>query len=115
MTSGSVSSRGRSLGLAKLWRHRRRGTWSNKYFSARPGWAEDSRIPAGCLLVQGALACGDASVRKEVAARRAASEVLFMLIGLQLPLVVGSLVARQSFRHYTSDSTRRAGDDRAFC
>src|SRR6266403_5442021 len=24
-------------------------------------------------------------------------------------------VARQSFRQYTSDSTRRAGDDRAFC
>jgi AcrR family transcriptional regulator len=37
--------------------------------------AEDSRIPAGCLLVQGALACGNASARKEVAARRAAAEV----------------------------------------
>src|SRR5882757_8270889 len=36
--------------------------------------ADDPRIPAGCLMVQGALACGDASVRKEVAARRAASE-----------------------------------------
>jgi AcrR family transcriptional regulator len=36
--------------------------------------AEDPRIPAGCLMVQGALACGDASVRKEVAARRAAAE-----------------------------------------
>jgi AcrR family transcriptional regulator len=38
--------------------------------------AGDPRIPAGCLMVQGALACGDAagSVRKEVAARRAASE-----------------------------------------
>ena len=34
----------------------------------------DSRIPAGCLLVQGALACGSASARKEVAARRAAVE-----------------------------------------
>src|ERR1700737_2482255 len=31
--------------------------------------AEDPRIPAGCLMVQGALACRDASVRKEVAAR----------------------------------------------
>ena len=31
--------------------------------------ADDPRIPAGCLMVQGALACGDASVRKEVAAR----------------------------------------------
>jgi AcrR family transcriptional regulator len=37
--------------------------------------ADDPRIPAGCLMVQGALACGDASVRKEVAARRAAAEV----------------------------------------
>ncbi len=37
--------------------------------------ADDPRTPAGCLLVQGALACGDASVRKEVAARRAAVEV----------------------------------------
>jgi AcrR family transcriptional regulator len=36
--------------------------------------ADDSRTPVGCLLVQGALACGDASVRKEVAARRAAAE-----------------------------------------
>jgi AcrR family transcriptional regulator len=32
-------------------------------------------IPAGCLLVQGALACGDSSARKEVAARRVAAEV----------------------------------------
>jgi AcrR family transcriptional regulator len=37
--------------------------------------AEDSRIPAGCLLVQGALACGSASARKEVATRRRAAEV----------------------------------------
>jgi AcrR family transcriptional regulator len=37
--------------------------------------ADDPRTPAGCLLVQGALACGDASVRKQVAARRAAAEV----------------------------------------
>jgi AcrR family transcriptional regulator len=37
--------------------------------------ADDPRIPAGCLMVQGALACGDRSVRKEVAARRAAAEV----------------------------------------
>ena len=36
--------------------------------------ADDPRIPAGCLMVQGALACGDASVRKEASARRAASE-----------------------------------------
>jgi AcrR family transcriptional regulator len=37
--------------------------------------AEDRRIPAGCLLVQGALACGNPSARKEVAARRTAVEV----------------------------------------
>ena len=37
--------------------------------------ADDPSFPAGCLMVQGALACGDASVRKEVAARRAAAEV----------------------------------------
>ena len=37
--------------------------------------AEDPRTPAGCLLVQGALACGSASAQKEVAARRAAAEV----------------------------------------
>src|SRR6266481_8387887 len=37
----------------------------------------DPRTPAGCLVVQGALACGDAarSVRKEIAARRAAAKV----------------------------------------
>src|SRR5438552_16399583 len=38
--------------------------------------AGDPRIPAGCLMVQGALACGDASVRNEVVARRAASEAM---------------------------------------
>src|SRR6478672_2449316 len=32
--------------------------------------AADPGIPPGCLLVQGALACGSASARKEVAARR---------------------------------------------
>jgi len=39
--------------------------------------ASDPRLPAGCLMVQGALACGDASgsVRKETAGRRATSEV----------------------------------------
>jgi len=40
--------------------------------TARMG--DDPRIPAGCLMVQGALACGDASVRQEVAGRRAAAE-----------------------------------------
>jgi len=38
--------------------------------------AGDPRAPAGCLVVQGALACGDAagSVRKEIAALRAAAK-----------------------------------------
>ena len=37
----------------------------------------DPRTPTGCLVVQGALACGDAAgpVRKEIAARRAAAKV----------------------------------------
>src|SRR5882724_4898483 len=37
--------------------------------------AGDPRLPSGCLMVQGALACGDAAVRKETAGRRATSEV----------------------------------------
>jgi AcrR family transcriptional regulator len=37
--------------------------------------AEDPKAPPGCLLVQGALACGTASAKKKVAARRAAAEV----------------------------------------
>jgi AcrR family transcriptional regulator len=37
--------------------------------------ADDPTIPAGCLMVQGALACGNVSARKEVAARRTAAEV----------------------------------------
>jgi AcrR family transcriptional regulator len=37
--------------------------------------AENSSVPPGCLLVQGALACGSASARKEVAARRTAAEI----------------------------------------
>ena len=36
----------------------------------------DPRFPAGCLMVQGALACGDTSIRNEVVARRAASEAM---------------------------------------
>ena len=42
--------------------------------TARMG--DDPRIPAGCLMVQGALACGDAAVRKKAAARRAAAEAV---------------------------------------
>jgi len=36
--------------------------------------ANNPTIPSGCLLVQGALVCGDASVQKEVTARRTAAE-----------------------------------------
>jgi len=38
--------------------------------------ASDPRLPSGCRMVQGALACGDAagSVRKEIGARRAAAK-----------------------------------------
>jgi AcrR family transcriptional regulator len=46
-------------------------------FLGAANMAGDPRTPAGCLVVQGALACGDAagSVRKEIAARRAAAKV----------------------------------------
>jgi AcrR family transcriptional regulator len=44
-------------------------------FLATARMAEDPRTPAGCLMVQGALACGNASARKEVNARRTAAEV----------------------------------------
>jgi AcrR family transcriptional regulator len=37
--------------------------------------AENARVPPGCLLVQGALACGSASARKQVATRRVAADV----------------------------------------
>ena len=37
--------------------------------------ADDPTIPTGCLLVQGALACGDPSVRKDLTVRRAAAEI----------------------------------------
>jgi AcrR family transcriptional regulator len=48
-----------------------------KIFVGAAKMAGDPRIPAGCLMVQGALAVGDAarSVRKEAAGRRAAGEV----------------------------------------
>jgi AcrR family transcriptional regulator len=47
-----------------------------KIFLGTAGMADDPSTPAGCLMVQGALACGDASVRKEVETRRAAVEVV---------------------------------------
>ena len=68
---------GRLLILAKLWRRRRRGMLSRQILLGAAKMASDPRLPAGCLMVQGALACGDSagSVQKEIAARRAASEV----------------------------------------
>ena len=44
-------------------------------FLGAANMANDPGTPAGCLMVQGALACGNASARKEVTARRAAAEV----------------------------------------
>jgi AcrR family transcriptional regulator len=46
-------------------------------FFGAANMASDPRTPAGCLVVQGALACGDAagSVRTEIAGRRAAAKV----------------------------------------
>ena len=44
-------------------------------FLATARMAGDPSIPVGCLLVQGALACGNTSARREVAARRTAAEV----------------------------------------
>jgi AcrR family transcriptional regulator len=43
-------------------------------FLSTASMAEDPKAPSGCLLVQGALACGSAPAQKEVAARRAAAE-----------------------------------------
>ena len=44
-------------------------------FLATARMAGDPSIPVGCLLVQGALACGSTSARREVTARRAAAEI----------------------------------------
>ena len=44
-------------------------------FFATARMTEDPRIPSGCLLVQAALACGNTSARREVAARRTAAEI----------------------------------------
>ena len=50
---------------------------SNKYSSGAAKMAGDPRFPSGCLMVQGALAVGNAarSVQKEAVGRRAASEI----------------------------------------
>ncbi len=46
-----------------------------KIFFGTASMGDDPAIPAGCLLVHGALACGDASVRRDVTARRVAAEM----------------------------------------
>jgi AcrR family transcriptional regulator len=69
--SGPLAYFGKALAAAKV-----RDVVEKILFGAA-NMASDPRLPAGCLLVQGALACGDSagSIQKETAARRAASEV----------------------------------------
>ena len=69
--SGPLAYFGKALAAAKV-----RDVVEEILFGAA-NMASDPRFPAGCLLVQGALACGDSAgrVQKETAARRAASEV----------------------------------------
>src|SRR5260370_13598875 len=62
---GPVAYFGKALAAPKAW------DVVEEIFLGTARMADDPRLPAGCLMVQGALACGDASVRKEVAARRA--------------------------------------------
>jgi AcrR family transcriptional regulator len=65
---GPVAYFGKALAAAKAW------DVVEEILLGTARMGDDPRIPAGCLMVQGALACGDASVRKEVAARRATAE-----------------------------------------
>ena len=67
--NGPVAWFGKALATAKA-----RGVVEQIFFSTAT-MAENPKIPPGCLLVQGALACGSASARKEVAARRTAAEL----------------------------------------
>ena len=68
---GPLAFFGKALGAAKA------RDVIEQIFLGAAHMASDPRTPAGCLVVQGALACGDAagSVRKEIAARRAAAKV----------------------------------------
>src|ERR1700681_4715952 len=69
--NGPLAFFGKALGAAKA------GDVIEQIFLGAANMPSDPRTPAGCLVVQGALACGDAagSVRKEIAARRAAAKV----------------------------------------
>src|SRR3984893_8027629 len=68
--NGPLAFFGKALGAAKA------RDVIEQIFLGAAHMASDPRTPAGCLVVQGALACGDAagSVRKEIAARRAAAK-----------------------------------------
>jgi len=70
-TNGPLAFFGKALGAAKA------RDVIEQIFLGAANMPSDPRTPAGCLVVQGALACGDAagSVRKEIAARRAAAKV----------------------------------------
>ncbi len=69
--NGPLAFFGKALGAAKA------RDVIEQIFLGAANMPSDPRTPAGCLVVQGALACGDAarSVRKEIAARRAAAKV----------------------------------------
>jgi len=68
--NGPLAYFGKALGAAKA------RDVTEQIFLGAANMASDPGTPAGCLVVQGALACGDAarSVRKEIAARRAAAK-----------------------------------------
>ena len=67
---GPLAYFGEALGAAKA------RDVVERIFLGAANMASDPRMPAGCLVVQGALVCGDAvrSVRKEIAARRASAK-----------------------------------------
>jgi AcrR family transcriptional regulator len=69
--NGPLAFFGKALGAAKA------RDVIEQIFLGAANMPSDPRTPAGCLVVQGALACGDAagSVRKEIAARRGAAKV----------------------------------------
>ena len=69
--NGPLAFFGKALGAAKA------RDVIEQIFLGAADMAGDPRMPPGCLVVQGALACGDAagSVRKEIAALRGAAKV----------------------------------------
>jgi len=68
--NGPLAFFGKALGAAKA------SDVIEQIFLGAANMPSDPQTPAGCLVVQGALACGDAarSVRKEIAARRASAK-----------------------------------------